>query len=142
MKKILILFSFILCIQHVFSQREQVDSLLQRITSEKYDNARIELCNTYFSTTAESNPGMDMQNARKLLQLAEENSDKIGEAMALARIGYDYRSFGSTTKSLEYNLKAAATAEELGNEKLMAVTKTYLAIIYKDQANFTKVVNG
>lgn len=82
-----------------------------------------------------------MQNSQKLLFQSQKNKDRIAEAMALAQIGYNYRSFGNTPKSLEYNLKALALAQETGNEKLIANTKSNLAHNYKDQADYPKAIS-
>jgi tetratricopeptide (TPR) repeat protein len=140
MKKILILFGLLLSITTVFSQSENFDTMLQKIAAEKDDNNRIDLIINFFSSTTESNPVLDMQNAQKLLLQSQKNKDKIAEVMALSEIGYDYRSFGNTPKSVEYNLKATALAQETGNEELIAKTKFNLACNYKDQADYPKAI--
>jgi tetratricopeptide (TPR) repeat protein len=139
-KRVLILFSFLLSIQTAFSQNEKIDSIVKKIAAEKDDNARIELILVSFPNLAELNPTLDMQIAQKLLLQSQKNNDKITEAVALSGIGNDYRSFGNTSKSLEYNLKATALAEETGNEKLIAFTKITLALNYKDQADYPKAI--
>jgi len=82
-----------------------------------------------------------MQNAQKLLLLSQKNKDRIAEAMALTEIGYSYRSFGNTPKSVKYNLKALALAQETGNEKLIANVNINLAHNYKDQADYPKAIS-
>ena len=141
MRKLIILFSFLVTVNPVFSQSESIDSMLQKISAEKDDNTRIDLIVESFSNTVESNPVLDMQNAQKLLLHSQKNKDKIAEAMALSNIGYDYRSFGNTPKSVEYNLKATALAQETGNEKLKAYTRNHLAHIYKDQGDYPKAIS-
>src|ERR1035437_4908945 len=140
MKKTIILMSLLLSINVSFSQSENIDSKLKNIVIEKDDNTRIDLINDFFSSTTESNPVLDMQNAQKLLLQSQKNKDKIAEVMALSEIGYDYRSFGNTPKSVEYNLKATALAQETGNEELIAKTKFNLACNYKDQADYPKAI--
>jgi len=141
MKKLIILFSFLVTVNPVFSQSENFEIILQKIAAEKDDNTRIDLIVESFSNTVESNPVLDMQNAQKLLLHSQKNKDKITEAMALSNIGYDYRSFGNTPKSVEYNLKATALAQKTGNGKLMAYTKNHLAHIYKDQGDYPKAIS-
>ena len=141
MKKILILFGFIISIHAVFSQSEDLDSMLKKIAAEKNDNTRIDLINDLYLSTTESDPVLDMQNAQKLLLQSQKNKDKIAEAMALTEIGYSFRSFGNTTKSLEYTLNANALARETGNEKLEANTKINLAHNYKYQADYPKAIS-
>jgi len=138
MKKVLILLCILFSMLSAFSQSENIDILLQKIAAEKDENIRIDLIVGFFTSTSESDPVLDMQNSQKLLQYARKCGDRISEIMALSNIGYDYRSFGNTPKSVEYNLKATAAAQETGNEKLMAYTKIHLAHIYKDQGDNPK----
>jgi adenylate cyclase len=138
MKKIIILFGFLVCINAIFSQSENIDTMLQKIASEKDDNTRIDLINDYISITSESDPLKDMQINHMFLSQARKINDKITEAMALSGIGYDYMSLGNTPKSVEYNLKANALALETENEKLIANTEINLALIYKVQADYPK----
>jgi len=140
MKKVIILFSLLLSINAAFSQGENFDTMLKKIAEEKDDNTRIDLINHFFSSTADSDPVLDMQNAQNLLLQSQKSKDKITEAMALTEIGYDYRSFGNTSKSLEYNLKATELARKTGNGKLIANTEFNLAHNYKDQADYHKAI--
>jgi len=139
MKKLIILFGFLVCINSAFSQIEGFDTMLKKIAAEENDNIRIDLI-IDFTTIGESNPITDMQNSQKLLLQSQQIKDKIAEAMALAEIGYNYKSFGNNRKSLEYNLKATAMAQETSNEKLIAYTKHGLAHNYKDQADYSKAI--
>ena len=141
MKKIIILLSFLFSINASSSQSENIDTMLKKIAEEKNDNTRIDLINDLFSSTMETKPVLDMQNAQKLLLQSQKNKDKIAEAMALSAIGGDYRSFGNTSKSLEYNFRAMALAQETGNERLIANTKFNLAHNYKDQADYPKAIS-
>jgi tetratricopeptide (TPR) repeat protein len=141
MKKLSILFSLLFCINTAFSQRESIDSMLQKIAGEKDDNIRIDLIYDLYSGTIETNPVLDMQIAQELLMQSQKNKDKVSEAMALLEIGYSNRAFGYTQKSLEYGFKALAIAQETGNEKLVAYSKMNLAHIYKDQADYSRAIN-
>ena len=141
MKKISILFSLFFCITIVFSQSENIDSMLQQIAAEKDNNVRIDLINDLYSSTTETNPVLDTQIAQKLLIQSQKNKDKVSEAMALLEIGYSNRAFGYTQKSLEYGFKALTKAQETGNEKLVAYTKMNLAHIYKDLADYPRAIN-
>jgi hypothetical protein len=66
-KRVLILFSFLLSIQTAFPQNEKIDSILKKIAAEKDDNDRIELVLASFPNLAELNPTLDMMIAQKLL---------------------------------------------------------------------------
>ena len=63
-------------------------------------------------TISETNPVLDMKNAEVILLHGRRHNDKICEVLGLACLGYDYRAFGNTAKSLEYNLKAKLVAEK------------------------------
>jgi tetratricopeptide (TPR) repeat protein len=141
MKKIIPLFCFLLSIQNAFAQSIAIDSFLQKIAAEKNDDKRIDLYNNFHSGISEVDPALDMQYAQKILMQSKKNNDKIIEAMALSQIGYDYRAFGNTSKSLEYNLKATSLSKQTGNEKLINNTGLNLAHIYKDQADYSKAIN-
>jgi tetratricopeptide (TPR) repeat protein len=140
MKKLIFLFSFFISVNPVFSQSENFETMLQKIAAEKDDNTRIDLIVDLFLSTYDSNPVLDMQNAQKLLLQSQKNKDRIAEVMALTEIGYDYRSF-NIPKSMEYNLKATALAQETGNEKLIGYPKINLAHNYKDLADYPKAIS-
>lgn len=123
-----------------FAQDQSLDSLLERISSERNENKRIDLINAFLGSTSEIDPVLDMQNAQKILIKAQQMNDQIAEVMALTEIGYDYRAFGNTQKSLEINLKATRIAHETGNEKLVAHSELNLAHNYKDQLDFPKAI--
>jgi hypothetical protein len=48
MKKVIILFSFLLSINTAFSQSENIETMLQKIAAEKNDNTRIDLINDMY----------------------------------------------------------------------------------------------
>ena len=140
MKKIIILFGFLLSLTTAFAQSENIDTILKKIAAEKDDDTRIDLINDLYSNISEINPMLDMQNAQKLLLQSQKNKDKITEALALSGIGNNYLSFGNNSKSVEYNLKATALAQETGNAKLIAITKHNLAHDYKVLADYPKAI--
>ena len=138
MKKILILVCLLVKINTAFAQSDSSELKLQKIAAEKDDNIRIDLVNDLTSSTSESNLLLDLQINQKLLAQSQKNKDKIIEAMALSGLGYDYRSFGNTQKSLEYHLQASALARSTGNEKLIANVKINLALVYQVQGDYPK----
>jgi hypothetical protein len=48
MKKVIVLFSFLLSINTAFSQSENIETMLQKIAAEKNDNTRIDLINDMY----------------------------------------------------------------------------------------------
>ncbi len=139
--RILILLGILFCLNTAFSQDDSIDIRMHKITLIKDDNARIDTIFKYFELSAESDPILDMKINQRFLLHSQKYKDKIAEAIALSGLGYDYRSFGNTAKSLEYNLKALALAQETENEKLIAYLKIGLAHNYKEQAFYNRAVN-
>jgi len=138
MKKTVLLICFLCTIQICFAQH--ADTLLQKIAAEKNDSRRMNLIFDYFADTQDTDPVLDMQRAKKLLQQSHELEDPIGEALALTEIGYAYRAFGNTANGLDYNIKAQAVAEQTGNDELMAAVKINMALYYKDLADYPKTL--
>ena len=112
-------------------QAQSMETLLPKIAAEKNDSARFYLA---FSglTTSETNPVEDMHAADVLLVHGQMTGDKVSQVQGLACLGYDYRAFGNTAKSLEYDLKAKAVAEESGDPRLLSCAYTVLAANYLD----------
>jgi len=139
--KIIIFLFCVLSVQTAFAQTQNIDSLLPKIMSEKSNDTRFDMLADFFAYTAESDPFSDSKNSQKLLIQSQKNNDKIGEAFAFSKLGYNFRSLGNTEKSLENNLKAVVIAQETGNEKLLVFTKMNLSYTYKDLANYPKTIS-
>ena len=139
MKKVFYLV-FLLSFHNAYSQDVNLDSLLQQISKEKNDSARFYLA---FSglTISETNPVLDMKNAEIILVHGQKNNDKICEVLGLGCLGYDYRAFGNTTKSLQYNLKAMLVAEKTKDNRLLSVINLGLATNYLDLGDYHKAVS-
>src|SRR5882724_10825408 len=120
-----------------YSQVPNVDSLLQKISLEKNDSARFYLAASAL-TISETNPVLDMKNAEIILVHGQKIKDKVCQVLGLGCLGYDYRAFGNTAKSLEYNLKAKMVAESSNDNRLISVTETGLATNYIDLRDYTK----
>jgi tetratricopeptide (TPR) repeat protein len=139
-KKIVILCCFFVGTQVVFSQTAGIDTALKRIALEKDESKRIDLVLGLFATVQESDPAMDMEYAKQLLQQSHDIEDPVGEALALSEIGYAYRGFGNIINGLDYNIKSLAIAEKTGNAELIAAVKINLAMYYKDLAEYPKAL--
>lgn len=141
MKKITTLFCFVAFAQTAFAQNSNVDSILPKIAAEGNENKRFDILLDFFSYTGESDPVLDLNNAQKLLVYAKKNKDRISEAVAFSKSGYDYRSLGNVEKSLENNLKAVEIAEKTGNEKILVFTRMNLSYTYKLLGNYPKTIS-
>jgi len=140
MKPIMKLFVFLLLVQSAVAQKINTDPILQSIAAEKNDSRRINLIFDYFAVTQDTDPLLDMQHAKQLLEQSDELNDPIQEALAISEIGYAYRAIGNNLNGLEYNIKALAIAEQTENIELIAAIKLGMALYYKDLADHTKTL--
>ena len=136
---ILFLFPFALSFS-CFSQSINLDSLLKIIATEKNDSIRFYLA---FSglTESETNPVDDMGKADTIYVFGQKHNDKICQVMGLACLGYDYRAFGNTAKSLEYNLKSVVVAESSNDNRLISAAYMGIATNYLDLGDFNKALD-
>ncbi len=115
------------------------DSAWQKVAAEKNDSARFYLIFNML-TESETNPVLDMENAEKMLVPCEENNDKVGQVLCIGCIGYDYRAFGNNAKSMEYNMRAYAIAQETRSPRLLVAAALLLAQNYLDLTDYPKAL--
>src|SRR4051812_23723849 len=101
MRKIFCFVCFSFYILSAFAQTSDLDTVFQKLSAEKNDSARFYLGFSVL-TESETNPVDDMGIAEKMLVFGKKNNDKVCQVLGLACLGYDYRAFGNTAKSLEY----------------------------------------
>src|SRR5688572_26750324 len=121
MKNILFVLIFLFSILSGFAQIPDLDKMMEKYTTEKDANKRIDIF--YHSTVqiGESNPILGLQYAQALLDYAKNNNDKIGESYAMSFMGKMYTVSGNVEKGLEYVIKGKTIAEQTNNEKLLAL---------------------
>ena len=139
MKKLLTLLCLLAGIARCIAQTGTTDSAWQKVSSEKNDSVRFYLIFNML-TESETNPVLDMENAEKLLVPSEENNDKVGMVLCIGCIGYDYRAFGNNAKSMEYNMRAYAIAQETRSPRLIAAAALLLAQNYLDLTDYKKAL--
>ena len=139
MKKILSILCICASLSNAYSQTPNMDTLFQKLSAEKNDSARFYLAFSAL-TESETNPVDDMDNAEAILLYGQKNNDKVCEVEGLACLGYDYRAFGNTAKSLEYNLKAIAVAEKSKDDRLIAMAYLTTSMNYLDLADYPKAI--
>jgi len=139
MKIILSLLCVCVSLSNAYSQTPNLDTLFQKLSAEKNDSARFYLAFSAL-TESETNPVDDMDNAEVILLYGQKNNDKVCEVEGLACLGYDYRAFGNTAKSLEYNLKAVAVAEKSKDDRLIAMASMTISMNYLDLADYPKAI--
>lgn len=139
MKKIISLLCLIAGLCNSYSQTPKLDTLFKKLSAEKNDSARFYLAFSAL-TESETNPVDDMGMAEIMLVYGKKNNDKVCQVLGLACLGYDYRAFGSTAKSLEYTLKANAVAESSNDNRLIFPCYSILASNYLDLADYPKAI--
>ena len=139
MKKILYIILFYASLHYTNAQTPNLDKLLQKISLEKNDSSRFYLA---FSglTVSETNPVLDMGNAEIILVHGQKTNDRVCQVLGLACLGYDYRAFGNTARSLEYNLKAKVVAENSKDDRLIFPVYNGLATTYLDLGDYPKAI--
>ncbi len=140
MKKIAINLFFLFTTLRLIAQEPDLDVLLPKIAAEKNDSIRFYLALSGL-TVSETNPVLDMDNAERILVLGQQKNDPVCLVLGLGCLGYDYRAFGNTAKSLEYNLKTNELAETTNDPRLVALGKLLLSMSYLDLGDNTKAVS-
>ena len=79
-----------------------------------------------------------MKNAEIILVHGQKTNDKVCQVLGLACLGYDYRAFGNTARSLEYNLKSKVVAENSNDDRLIFPVYSGLATNYLDLGDYPK----
>jgi len=140
MKKIICFIGLCLGLHNGYAQQPDLSNLLRNISLEKNDSARFYLA---FSglTVSETNPVLDMANAEIILVHGQKTNDKVCQVLGLACLGYDYRAFGNTSRSLEYNLKAKVVAEKTNDDRLIFPVYNGLAANYLDLGEYPKAIS-
>ena len=140
MNKIIRLFCFCVSLQSAFAQTLDIDSVYQKIASEKDESKRLKELNLFFGGPETKDPMSDMQYAQRILVLSQKNNDKISEALALSQIGFNYIEFGNTVKGLEYKLKSIAVAEKSNNLEMLADSKLHLGLYFNEQKEYARAI--
>ncbi len=141
MKKLIILFCFLVIVHKTFAQIPNIDSMLNKAYAVKDENLRFDILSDFFDNNGDMDPLLDFENSEKLLTHAQNNHDGIGEAIALNSIGYDYKQFGNFEKGLDYLLQSVVIAEKTGNDKVIVYTKASLGYMYRNLAVYPKAVD-
>ena len=141
MKIIITLFSFLIYAQSAFTQKLNVDSILQKIAIEKDDDKKVDLVISFYVPKFEGNPNLIIETGNKLLIQSQKNNDLIGLSSANSFMAQGYRLVVSRVKSLEYHHKALELAERKGNQNLLSLVTTMLGHLYKDVEENEKAIS-
>ena len=140
MKKIIMLLCFCVSVQCASTQTLDIDSVYQKIASEKDESKRLKELNLFFGGPQTKDPMKDMQYAQQILVLSQKNNDKISEALALSQMGFNYVAFGNNVKGLEYRLKSIEVAEQSNNLEMLGDSKLHLGLYFYEQKEYERAI--
>ena len=71
----------------------------------------------------------------KALNILEKEKDSLGIAKVNNNLGEEYRLLGEHTKALEHYFRSLKILEKMDKQKLVAISLSNIAIIYRQQKN-------
>ncbi|MBK9638626.1 MAG: hypothetical protein IPO63_12725 [Bacteroidetes bacterium] len=140
MKKLIIIICICISLQSAFAQVFNIDSVYQKIASEKDESKRMKELNLFFGGPETKDLLKDIQCAQRILVLAQKNNDKISEALAWSQLGADYVSFGNNVKALAYRLKSIEVAEKSNNLEMLGDSKLHLGLYFYEQQDYERAI--
>lgn len=141
MKKIITLFCFIVCVQTVFAQKTNVDSILQKVAVERNGDKKFDLLISTVGTEINNNPEWCIQTGIKILNQSKSENSNIEMTVAYIFLGQGYRLLGNSVKALDYFLKAIAVAEKTNNFSALAAAENQTGHIYRDREEYDKAAS-
>ena len=142
MKKIITLICFIAVMQTAFAQKQNVDSILQKIAVEKDDDKKVDLTVSLFLNGLDRDPYLTIQTGQALLKQGMENNDPIKEGSAYCILGTGLRVSGNPIRGLQMQQKGLLLAEKANNFSLLAMVKNQMAHTYRDRDEWDNAFKG
>ena len=139
MKKIILLFYFLIELQTAFTQAPQIDSLKKLLASTKEDTIKVEALVklSFYDQTFQH--GLDL--AEEALQLSRKIKYKKGEAHALHQLGNQYGlGISNYPRALYYYLEALKIEEDLNDINGIASSYQSIGSIYLQQGDYEKAL--
>ena len=141
MKKIVILFCFIAGFQLAYTQKPNVDSILQKVAIEKDEDKKVDLLVSLVVAEINNDPQWGIETGLKLLNQSKKENNYIELSVAYSFLGQGYRLLGNKLKALDYHFKGIAAAEKSGNLSILAFAENQAAHIYRDRQEYDKAIS-
>lgn len=138
---ILISILLLIGIGRMQAKADPIDTLLQKIATEKDMDRKFDLIFDLFSPDFESDPYLIIATGNQLVDIGEENDDGMSVSAGNSLLGHGYRLLGNPTRGLTYHHEAVKVAEKLGHESLIGFVDNQLANIYKDRNDLSKAIS-
>ncbi len=141
MKKLLPLFTLILCALHSLSQEQRrIDSLNRLLPSVRQDSNRVKLLNELASAYSQTEPDKTILFGSEAEKLALSLGYKTGLAEALLKIGYGHMQQEAFPLALGYFNKSLHLWEEIDDEKNMEKLHGLIAFVGERESNFPEAL--
>lgn len=133
MKKIIVLFCFIASVLPAFAQNPKADSVVNAITNSE-TNARLRLVGYLLYDINELTQQSRIDYAKKVLDFARKEKDRILESLITAELGYILAINGSSLQGAELAYAALEMAQKHKNKEVLGVIYQDLAICFRNDS--------
>lgn len=131
MKKIIILFGFIMSIQNAFAQNSTANSLQAELAKTSKPIDRFTLLNKLLEAETRTSGNVDSEDCINLLQIAQQLRNDSLLVTAYNWIGtYFLIGKGENVTALEYLFKAIPLAEKTGDKRRISSINFDMALVY------------
>ena len=119
-----------------FAQKQQVDSLENRLSVEKNDSIKVNLmCDIGFALRT-NEPEKALKIANEALLLAKNIKYIDGQSRSLGTIAIIFRLLGNFPLALEYNLKRLKLVENSRDQEKLGGVLGNIAVVYANQEQY------
>ncbi|MBK7679881.1 MAG: hypothetical protein IPJ29_10845 [Chitinophagaceae bacterium] len=133
MKKIIILLCFIASMLPVFAQNPKADSIVNAIINSE-TNARLRLVGYLLYDINELTQQSRVDYAKKVLDFARKEKDRILESLITAELGYILAINGNSLQGAELAYTALEMAQKHKNKEVLGVIYQDLAICFRNDS--------
>lgn len=140
MKKLLLLFLFLICYKLQFAQLSEVDRINNLLEKETVDTNRIRLLNDLAKAYSLFNPAKGIITAQEAYLLAQKTNSSDEEFRSLRFMANSYNNIGNYNQALEMFLKLEVLAEKNNQPANTAKALMNIGIIYTQQNDYQKAL--
>ncbi|MBK9285316.1 MAG: tetratricopeptide repeat protein [Sphingobacteriaceae bacterium] len=134
-KKVIIVFLLLICSQ-IFSQKRELDSILNVLKQKIHDTIRVTALHSLCGYYANNKPDTSIQLCKEGLKISDRINYKLGQADAHGWLGFLYRNKGLHSAALEHQFKCIAILEQLGLKNRLATSYSNIGGILFSQGEF------
>src|ERR1043166_1542727 len=140
MKRILLLFLFVVAAQIGRGQNAIVDSLMKVIESPHFDSVHVNACNDLFVELEYVDPNHAKQLLDEAIRLSKKNGYLKGLSASYTNLAYLSEDKGDFPGALENHKQALNIREQLRDAKAIAESRSAIGLIYYYQGNYPEAL--